>query len=408
METDAPLPNQRKRVLLGFSALLVVVACLFTAYWLIWGRFHISTDNAYVAGNLVQVSAQTTGTVVSILADDTDLVEASAPLIKLDDADAQVQLQAAEAALADAVRGVRGLYANDVQARAGVGQRNADVERSQHDLERAEAELHRSSDELTRRESLFRQKFISGEALQTARTAADSARAARDAARATLTEARSAVEQARGQQAATTGMVDRTSLESHPRVAAAAANVRNAYLGLARTTILAPVGGHVAKRSAQVGARIAAGTPLLSIIPDDQLWVEANFKESELANVRIGQPVRLHSDLYGSGTEYRGTIAGIASGTGSIFSVLPAQNASGNWIKVVQRLPVRISLSSENLKDFPLRLGLSMQATVDIHQTDGERLAQSPRPAAAFATDIYAQQAAAADALIERVIRANR
>jgi membrane fusion protein (multidrug efflux system) len=408
MESSSTLPGQRKRALLGVTALLLVAAVLAGAYWWLWGRLHVGTDNAYVAGNLVQVSSQQAGTVVAILADDTDLVEAGALLVQLDDADAKVQLQAAEAGLADAVRAVRGLYAGDSQARAGVAARNADVQRSQHELERAQAELKRASDELARRESLFRQDFISGEALQAARTAVDASRASRDAASSALEQARSAVAQARSQQAGAEGLVDRTTLETHPRVQAAAARLRDAHLALARTRILAPVRGHVAKRSVQVGARIAAGAPLLSVVADEQLWVEANFKESELGAMRIGQPVRLQSDLYGSSVEYRGRIAGIASGTGSVFSVLPAQNASGNWIKVVQRLPVRVALESDNLKEHPLRLGLSMHATVDTSRSEGEILAGMPRQGAAFQTGVYASQATEADALIERVIRANR
>ena len=408
MENESALSGKRKRVLLAVTAFLVVVALAFGAYWALWGRYHVTTDNAYVAGNLVQVSAQVPGTVVAILADDTDLVEAGASLVQLDDADAKVQLQAAEAALGEAVRAVRGLYASRGEASAGVAQRLADVQRNQHELDRAQAELRRAADELARRESLYRQKFISSEALQVARTAVDSARASRDAASAALEQARSAVAQARSQQAGAEGLVDGTSLETHPRVQAAAAQLREAYLALARTRILAPVRGHVAKRSAQVGARIAVGAPLLSIVPDDQLWVEANFKEAELRDVRLGQPVKLASDLYGGGVEYRGTVAGIASGTGAVFSVLPAQNASGNWIKVVQRLPVRIALAPDGLKEHPLRLGLSMKASVDVHQTDGERLASAPRPGPAFETDVYASRAAEADALIARVIQANR
>jgi len=408
MESSSPQPGQRKRALLGVTALLIIAAVLASAYWLLWGRRHVGTDNAYVAGNLVQVSAQQPGTVTAILADDTDLVEAGAPLVQLDDADARVQLQAAEAALADTVRAVRGLYAGDSQARAGVAARSADVQRSQHELERAQAELRRAGDEFARRESLFRQNFISGEALQTARTALDASRASRDAASSALEQARSTVAQARSQQAGTEGLVDHTTLDTHPRVQAAAAKLRDAHLALARTRIVAPVRGHVAKRSVQVGARIAAGTPLLSVVADDQLWVEANFKESELGAMRIGQPVRLESDLYGSSVEYRGSIAGIASGTGSVFSVLPAQNASGNWIKVVQRLPVRIALEPDDLKQHPLRLGLSMHATVDTSRSEGEILAGTPRQGPAFQTEVYASQAAEADALIERVIRANR
>lgn len=408
MADESTLPSGRKRALILLTSAFAAIALAYLAYWALWGRFHVSTDNAYVGGNLVQVSAQVPGTVVAILADDTDLVEAGAPLLRLDDTDAKVQLQAAEAALADAVRGVRGLYANDSQAKAGVAQRSADLTRLQHEQERAEAEFRRAKDEYARRESLFRQKFISSEALQTARTAVDSAQAARDAAVAAVAEARSAVAQAQSQQVGTEVLVDNTSVENHPRVAAAAAKVRDAYLALARTTIVAPVRGHVAKRSAQVGNRIAVGTPLLSVIPDDQLWVEANFKESELTHVRIGQPVELGSDLYGSDAHYRGRIVGIASGTGATFAVLPAQNASGNWIKVVQRLPVRIALENDNLKEYPLRLGLSMEASVDTHDRSGPRLAALPRSEPAFQTAVYAEQAAAADALIARIIAANR
>ena len=408
MENESALSGKRKRVLLAFTGAFVVIGLSFGAYWLLWGRYHVGTDNAYVAGNLVPVSAQVPGTVVSILADDTDLVEAGTPLLQLDDADARVQLQAAEAALGEAVRAVRGLYASQGEASAGVAQRLSDVQRSQHELDRTQAELNRAADELGRRESLFRRNFISSEALQVARTAVDAARAGRDAAGAALAQARSAVEQARSQQAGAEGLVNGTSLETHPRVLAAAAQLRDASLALSRTSILAPVRGHVAKRSAQVGARVAVGTPLLSIVPDDQLWVEANFKEGELRDVRIGQPVTLSSDLYGSGVEFRGTVAGIASGTGSVFSVLPAQNASGNWIKVVQRLPVRIALAPDGLEEYPLRLGLSMKVSVDVHRTDGERLASAPRPGSAFHTDVYASRAAEADALIARVIRANR
>ncbi|RTL53433.1 MAG: HlyD family efflux transporter periplasmic adaptor subunit [Rhodocyclaceae bacterium] len=386
--------SRRLKILRRLTGALLAIGLLALLYWGFWGRLHVTTDNAYVGGNVTQISPQVSGQVVAVLADDTDYVNAGQALVRLDDDDARSQLEEAAANLADAVRGVRGLYANSNQSRANVSARGSDLSKAEANLRLAEAEY-------ARRESLYRDKFISSEGLQSARTALDAARAARDTAAAEVSQARS-------QQAGSEGLVDNTALENHPRVAAAAAKLREAYLARARTTVLAPVSGNVARRSVHVGERVAPGTALMAIIPADQIWVEANFKESELADMRIGQPASLHADLYGSGATYRGKVAGLASGTGAVFATLPPQNASGNWIKVVQRLPVRIVLDDEDVKQHPLRVGLSMHVTVDTGERSGPVLATAPRSGGLWETRVFADQARDADALIARIIAANR
>ncbi len=402
-------PNgKRRRALLLLSLLFAVIATGVGSYWFVHGRWYVTTDNAYVGGNVVQITPQVSGTVVSVLADDTDLVEQGQALVRLDAADAQVQLQLAQANLADAVRAVRGLYANDSQSQALVAQRTADFDRARTEVERTEAEVRRSQEEYSRREALFRQKYIADETLQSARTALDAAIAQRDGARAAVDQARAAIRQAREQRTGTEVLVDNTSVETHPRVAAAAAKVKEAYLALARATIVAPVRGYVAKRSVQVGARVAPGTALMAVIPLGQLWVDANFKESELENVRIGQPAEITADLYGSDVKYTGRVVGLAPGTGSAFALLPAQNATGNWIKIVQRIPVRIALDPQTLTHYPLRVGLSTRVTVDAHQHDGAVLATEPNGRERYATPVFEAQAGEADVLIARIIEANR
>ena len=408
-DTAPATPNgRRRRALLILATLFTLLASGGGYYWFYYGRWQVTTDNAYVGGNVVQITPQIAGTVVRVLADDTDLVEQGQPLVQLDDADAQVQLQLAEANLADAVRAVRGLYANDNQSRAQIDQRSADLDRIRFEAERAETTARQAHDEYQRREMLFQKKFISSETLQTARTALDSASAARDAAQAAVEQAQAAVRAAREQRSGAEVLIDNTSVETHPRVAAAAAKVKEAFLNIARTTIVAPLRGYVAKRSVQLGAQVAPGTALLAVIPLDNLWVDANFKESELENVRIGQPVTLRADLYGSDVRYSGRIAGLAAGTGGTFALLPAQNATGNWIKIVQRVPVRITLDPATVAEHPLRIGLSMRATVDTHQRDGEVLAREPNHEARYSTPVFAAQAQAADAHIARIIAANR
>lgn len=399
---------KRQRALLGLGIAFLLLAIASIGWWLLVARHRATTDNAYVAGNVIQITPQAAGTVVSVKVDDTDLVEEGQLLVELDDADARIALQTAEAALAEAVRGVRGLYAGAGQSSAVVDQRIADIERARQEAARAEAELRRARDDYARKEALYRNKFISADGLQNARTALQSAEATRAAAQAGISEATSGLAQAREQKVGAEGLVDNTSLEGHPRVAAASARVKEAFLALRRTRIVAPERGHVARRKVQLGERVAPGNPLMAIVPADQMWVDANFKETDLANVRIGQPVSLTADFWGSGVDYHGRILGLASGTGGAFAVLPPQNASGNWIKIVQRVPVRIALDPGELAEHPLRIGLSMRVEVDTRDRSGALLAGKARKEAGHSTEVFLEPAREADLRIARVIAANR
>jgi len=399
--------GRRVRAIAMVVAVFAIAGAIAAGWWWFEGRWTISTDNAYVSGNIVPVTPRENGTVIAVLADDTQFIEQGKPLVRLDDSDAKAQLDQAQAALAQAVRAVRGLYADRDQSSAGINARLADLSRARHQLSSAEAQTARARSDYERRVKLAAQNFVSQENVQNAKLAWDAAAAQQKAAQSAVKEAQAALTQARSQNAASGALVDRTTLENHPRVMAAAASVKEAYLALARTTIPAPVSGYVAKRSVQVGQRVAPGDALMSVIPPDQMWVEANFKEAELRNVGIGQPVTLTVDLYGSSIKFHGEIAGLASGTGSAFALLPAQNASGNWIRIVQRLPVRIRLRPDELAAHPLRIGLSARARVDVHDTSGPVLAPQGGADTEFTTPVFTLQASDADALIARIIAEN-
>jgi membrane fusion protein (multidrug efflux system) len=386
-------PQRRKKALLSLAGVVAVAGLAWGSYeWLVASHYE-STDNAYVQGNVIQITPQVGGTVMAIHADDTDFVRAGQPLVKLDPADAKVALEQAEAALGQTVRQVRTLYANNGSLAAQVALREADVSKAQ-------SELARASDDYNRRASLVGNGAVSREELNHAQTQVNSARSALAAAQAAVVGAR---EQLASNQAMTSG----TNVDQHPQVQAAAAKVREAWLAQQRAVLLAPVDGYVAKRTVQLGQRIAAGAPLMSIIPLNQVWVDANFKEVQLRKLRLGQPVTLTADLYGKRVEYKGTVAGLGVGTGAAFSLLPAQNATGNWIKVVQRVPVRVALDPQQLKDHPLRVGLSMEATVDVSQQQGKTLADAPRAAATAQTQVFDGQDDGAEAEVRRVIAMN-
>ncbi|AMO99785.1 efflux transporter, RND family, MFP subunit [Collimonas arenae] len=372
--------GKRRGLLIGVTIVLIILLIAYGIWWFIYARHYENTDDAYVGGNVVQVTPQVGGTVLAINTDDTELVQIGKPLVELDKADAKVALDQAEAQLAQTVRQVRTLFVNNNTYASNVTARNAELERARSDL--------------ARRQQLISTGAVSKEELDHAKVAVQGAEAALQAAREQL--------------ASNKVLTDRTSVEQHPNVLNAAAQVRNAYINLARTTLLAPTTGYVAKRSVQVGQRIAAGTPLLSIVPLNALWVDANFKEVQIKNMRIGQPVTLKSDLYGSKFEYHGTVVGLAAGTGSAFALLPAQNASGNWIKIVQRVPVRISLDPKDLESHPLRIGVSMDATVDVAKTEGTSLtAGTARTAPAYTTDVFDKSGQEADQRIASIIAAN-
>jgi membrane fusion protein (multidrug efflux system) len=361
-------------------------------YWLVASHYE-STDDAYVAGNVVQITPQISGTVTQIKVDDTDTVTAGQELVMLDKADAQLALDQAEAQLGQAVRETRTLYANNGTLEANIAAREAEVARARSEVERAD-------DDYKRRRALVASGAVSREELQHVEQTLNNAKSALAAAQASAVASRE-------QLASNKTMTDGTSVEQHPAVLRAAARVREAYLALTRSTLIAPVTGQVAKRSVQVGQRVQPGAPLMAIVPLNYLWVDANFKEVQLRNMRIDQPVTLEADLYGGKAEYHGHVVGLSAGTGGAFSLLPAQNATGNWIKVVQRVPVRIALDPKELKDNPLRIGLSMIAKVDIKDQSGKPLTVAKaRDVSLDSTVVVAPDNQAAD-LIRRIIGAN-
>ncbi len=390
----APAGNPRRRKALSALATVVVLAGVaYGAYWALVLNHYESTDNAYVQGNVVQLTPQIGGTVVAISADDTDHVKAGQLLVKLDPADAQVALDQAEAQLAQTVREVRTLYANNSTLKAQIALRDAD-------LARARTELAKAQEDVARRAPLVASGAVGKEEFEHVTTQLA-------AARSNVAAAQSAVVAAREQLASNQTLTEGIAVEQHPNVLRAAARVREAYLALKRCELLAPVDGFIAKRSVQLGQRVAAGTPLMSVIALDQVWVEANFKESQLQNLRIGQPVELVADVYGNKVPYHGVVEGLGAGTGSAFALLPAQNATGNWIKVVQRVPVRVALDPKELQSHPLRVGLSMDAKVDVSHTDGRMLAEDGQRSAVAQTQVFDQNDQAADIEVRRIIVAN-
>jgi membrane fusion protein (multidrug efflux system) len=389
-----PASNGKRRKLLTIAAAVMVIGAVsYGAYWGVVLRHYESTDNAYVQGNLVQVTPQIAGTVVAINADDTDKVAAGQPLVQLDAADARVSLEQAEAQLAQKVREVRTLF-------VGNGSLSANVALRQADAARAAADVAKAEDDLRRRAPLTSTGAVSGEEMKHAEAALSSARSA-------YTAAQAAVIAAREQLTSNQSYTDNTSIEQHPNVQAAAAKVREAYLTLKRSELPAPVAGYVARRSVQVGQRVQAGAPLMAIAPLDQLWVDANFKEVQLQKIRIGQPVKLKADVYGSKVEYEGKVAGLGAGTGAAFALLPAQNATGNWIKVVQRVPVRIALDAKQLQANPLRIGLSMEAEVDVADQSGKSLSDAPRNTPVVQTQVFDVALTEADSRIAQIIAGN-
>src|SRR5246127_1901896 len=378
--TNGPsLKSRRKLWLAVVGGAFAIIGAAYGVYWATVLRYSQSTDDAYVNGNVVQITPQISGTVVSIGADDTQFVKAGQSLVRLDRADAKVALDQAEAQLARTVRDVRNQFATSAQLGAAVEARQPEITRPQSDLER--------------RARLGASGAVSGEELQHARDAVKGAQADLAAAR--------------QQFAANRARIDGTTLQDHPEVRDAAAAVRNAYLTWARTDLPAPVAGFVARRNVQLGQRVAPGAPLMAVVPLDQVWVDANFKEPQLSRMRVGQPVTLSADLYGGHVVFHGKVAGFGAGTGSAFSLLPAQNATGNWIKIVQRVPVRVALDPREIAEHPLQIGLSMRADVDVHDGSGARLPQLASTATPWSTDVFGSSDAQADARVAAIISAN-
>ena len=371
-------PAKRRKTLLIMLLVFVLIGVIWFLLWTLVFSRRETTDNAYVGGNQVAISAQVPGTVVAILADDTQHVDAGQVLVRLDSTDASVRLSQARSALAQAVRQVR-------QQTDSASGSDAAVAARQIDLKKAEADLKR-------RLPLIAQQAEAPETIQHLRDAVDQARAA-------LTSAQA-------QASAEHASIEGTDIANNPAVLQARANFRAAWVAAQRNTIVAPVSGYVAERSVQLGSSVAPGQPLMSVVPLHDLWVDANFKENQLRHIRIGQPAKITTDLYGGKVEYHGKVIGLGAGTGSVFSLLPAQNATGNWIKVVQRVPVRIALDDRELDQHQLRVGLSADVTVDISHDQGKVLAAGPAQPAAE-TKVYDQIASQADAEADKVIAAN-
>ncbi len=356
----------KRNKLLRILALVVLTAALIWGAWYFLtqaGRVH--TDNAYVGADSAVVTALVSGPVQEVRVAGTQAVKKGDILVILDDADAKLALADAEAALRQARQRYGQAGANADAARARVSARGAEVSQARARLRDANATVGKARAELARRESIAGTGAVSGEELNAARAALASATAARDLAAAGITSAEATRGSASGDLGAAEALVRGTTINTAPDVAAAQARFEKAQLDLARTVIRAPVDGIVTNKQVQVGQRIAAGAPIMTIVPIDTAYVDANYKESQFEDIRIGQPVELVSDYYGGDVVFHGKVVGIAGGTGAAFSLIPAQNATGNWVKVVQRLPVRIALDPKELKAHPLRVGLSMEATID-------------------------------------------
>ena len=372
--------NGKRRVI------LIVIATVFVLAGIAWYLLYVfvfslreTTDDAYVNGNQVGVTSQVPGTVTAVLADDTQLVQTGQPLVRLDPTDSEVALAKAKSALANAVRQVRQQTELATQYDAAIASRKTDVAQAEADLKR--------------RQPLLADKAIAPEEVAHAREA--------------VQNARNALDQVLSQSAAGHALIDGTPIADNPAVMQAKAAFREAWINAERNAIVAPIGGFIAQRAVQVGSRIQPGTPLMTIIPLGDLWIDANFKESQLRNIRIGQPVDVESDIYGGTFDFHGKVVGLAPGTGSAFALLPPQNASGNWIKVVQRVPVRISLDPKELDQHPLRLGLSTSVKVDTHDRSGRVLAAAPETKPVAETVVYSSDFAKAEAEANAIVRAN-
>ena len=381
VESEAPPPanGKRRKVLLLIAAIFIVLGLLWGAYWVLVLSKRERTDDAYVNGNKVVISAQVSGTVIAVLADDTQRVTAGQVLVRLDPIDAETSLNRAVSALAQTVRQVR-------QEKSTADQYDSVIETRKLELARAQADL-------AKREPLLADHAIAPEEVRHARESVALGRAA-------LTQA---IRQATSAHA----LVEGTPVQDNPAVLQAKAAFRDAWIASQRNAVVAPVTGYVAERSVQLGQHIQAGQALMTVIPLNSLWVDANFKEVQLRHLRIGQPAEVRSDLYGGNFIYHGHVKGMSAGTGAAFALLPAQNASGNWIKVVQRVPVRIQIDDADLVKSPLRVGLSTTVTVDTTSRNGPVLATGANDQPVGDTQVYSQDLEKANAEADAVVRRN-
>lgn len=378
-ETPPNHNGQRNRIIGYILLFFGLLACIAAIVWWEFFRNHVSTDDAYVGGNLVIVSSRQDGTVVAFYADDTDFVKQGQLLVELDPTDYVLHFEQTKAALELAARQVKALFEEVREREAEVLLRTA---------------LHgRSQTDYNNRTALVGSRAISKEDYTHSQADLDAAQASLDLALHQLAGAKAKLG---------TG-----PLPNHPTIEQAKNNAREAYLGVRRCSIFAPVTGFVAKRSVQAGQSLKTAMPLLAVIPLEHIWVEANFRETQLENIRIGQPVNVTADIYGSNVIYKGWVGGIQGGSGSVFSLLPPQNATGNWIKIVQRVPVRIFLDPQQIKDHPLLLGLSVYANVDVSNTDGSFLASQVPEEALMKTDVFDIPLDVLDSVLEAIVKDN-
>ncbi|WP_420140554.1 HlyD family efflux transporter periplasmic adaptor subunit [Sphingomonas sp.] len=365
-DSRATLAARRRRWLTILVIAVVGIGLLATAYHLLIGSRHVSTDNAYVGADTAQITPLVAGQVQSVRVSNTQAVRKGDILLTIDPADARIALARAAAAYAQAQREFQQTSSTGGALGAQVSARETDIARARAEAEASRAEYDKARVDLQRRESLARSGAVSGDELTSARTAFANAKAQLAVAQAAIAQAQAnrvaAARNLEANEALTQGTMD-----TNPDVAAARAQYEQAKLDLERTVIRAPFDGIVAQRNIQVGQRAAPGTAVMTVVPIDRMYVDANYKEGQLRRVRIGQKARVVSDLYGGDVVYHGTVTGLAGGTGSAFALIPAQNATGNWIKVVQRVPVRIMLDPAELRAHPLRVGLSMEATIDLN-----------------------------------------
>jgi len=376
---ETPTNGNRRKILLIIAAAFIVVGLLWTLYWVLVLSKRERTDDAYVNGNKVVISAQVPGTVIAVLADDTQLVKAGQVLVRMDPIDAQTGLSRTASALAQTVRQVR-------QEKSTANEYDSMIVTRQLELARAEADL-------AKREPLLADHAIAPEEVRHAHESVELAQAA--------------LTQAKRQATSAHALVDGADVEDNPAVMQAKAAYRDAWIAAQRNAVVAPVTGYVAERSVQLGQHIQAGQALMTVIPLNSLWVDANFKEVQLRHLRIGQPAEVRSDLYGGSNIFHGHLEGMSAGTGAAFALLPAQNASGNWIKVVQRVPVRIQIDDADLQKSPLRVGLSATVTVDTTSRSGPVLAADVADKSVGDTNVYTQDIDKANAEADAIVRRN-
>jgi len=375
----APTNGKRRKILILIAVIFIVLGLLWGIYWVLVLAKREQTDDAYVNGNKVEISAQVSGTVIAVLADDTQRVEAGQVLVRLDPVDAQTALSRTASSLAQTVRQVR-------QEKATAASNDSLIETRRLELARAEADL-------AKREPLIVDRAIAPEEVRHGRESVEMARAA--------------LTQAVRQSAASHALVDGAQVEDNPAVLQAKAAYRDAWIAAQRNAVVAPISGYVAERSVQLGEHVQAGQSLMTVIPLSSLWVDANFKEVQLRSLRIGQQARVRSDLYGGSTLFHGHVEGMSAGTGAAFALLPPQNASGNWIKVVQRVPVRIQIDESDLRKWPLRVGLSTTVTVDTTNRDGPVLPREATRTPVGDTQVYTQDLDKANAEADAIVRRN-